>query len=124
VFTLLFSVVHATGAFDITPEQGVQIDDTESALGDTTSLETPNMNYLITLVLAGAGVGLVIGWITHSIVPVGISIFSTVFWAAYINAHGILSIGNFIPSELLLIFTVCTVFIFIAAIVGMITGSG
>jgi len=124
VFTLLFGLVNATGAFDISPEPGLQISSTEGALGEITTLETPTMDYLWGLVAFGGISGMIIGWITHSIVPVGVSIFGSVFWASYINTHSILSLGNFIPGELLMIITICTIFIFIAAIIGMLTGSG
>jgi len=123
VFTLLFNVVSITGAFDMSPAPGIQVSSTEDSLGELTTLETPNMGYLWGLVAFGAASGLVIGWITKSIVPLGISIFGTVFWASFIHTHSILSMGGFIPGELLLIFTVCTVLIFVAALVGMLTGS-
>ena len=124
VFTLLFGLINVTGAFDINAGEGLQVTDSDSALGELSTLETPNMNYLIGLVITGVAAGIVVGWITQSIVPIGISIFGSVFWASYINTYSILSMGDFIPGELLLIITVCTVLIFIAAIVGMLTGSG
>ena len=126
VFTLLFGLVNATGAFGIDVEEGLHISDTDSALGELSTLATPNMNYLIVLVAGGVAAGLVAGVLTQSIVPVGISVFGSVFWASYINTYSVLSMGNpsYIPGELLLIITVCTVLIFIAAIVGMLTGSG
>lgn len=124
VFTLLFNVINATGAFDINANEGLQVSDTRSSLGELTTLSTPNMNYIIGLITLGAAAGIVVGYLTHSMVPVGIGIFSSVFWASYINTHSILSVGSYIPSELLLIITVCTGLIFVAAIIGMATGSG
>ena len=124
VFTLLFNLVNATGAFDINVNEGLQVSDSDSALGELTTLETPNMNFLIGLIATGVAAGIVVGWVTQSIVPVGISIFGSVFWASFINTHSILSTGGYIPGELLLIITVCTALIFVAAIVGMLTGSG
>jgi len=124
ICTLMFNVVSSLGAFGFSMNPGQQIGDTDEALGDLTTLETPNMNYIIILVTSGVGVGIFAGWLTHSIVPVGISVFGSVFWASYINTHTIISYGQYIPSELLTIFTICTGLIFIAAIVGMLTGSG
>ena len=124
VFTLLFNVINVTGAFDINVNEGLQITDTDSALGELTMLATPNMGFLIGLIATGVAAGIVVGWITQSIVPVGIGIFGSVFWASYINTHSILSMGGYIPGEVLLIITVCTALIFVAAIVGMMTGSG
>ena len=125
VFTLLLNFVAATGAFSYTPDDaGKEITDTGTVLEDVTALEEPNMDYLWLLVVGGIGAGLVVGALTHSVVPAGIFVFGSIFWASFINVHGILSIGGFIPTDLLTIFTVGVVFIFIAAIVGMLTGSG
>jgi len=124
IFSLLFGLVSATGAFDLSSQPGVQISSTEDSLGELSSLQTPSVGFLFGLVAFGSAAGIFLGWVTKSIVPVGISIFGSVFWASFINTHSILSTGGFIPVELLLIFTVCTMLIFIAAVIGMLTGSG
>jgi len=103
---------------------GQAVDDTGTVLSDVTDLESPNMNYLWAIVIGGIAAGLVAGWITHSIVPAGVFVFAGVFWASFINTHSILSYGNFIPTEFLTIITIVLVFVFIAAAVGMLTGSG
>jgi len=124
IFTLIFGFIISTGAFDMSSEPGVQISSTENALGELSTLETPNMGYLLGLVAFGGAAGLFVSWISKSIVPVGISLFGSVFWASFINTHSILSTGGFIPAEILLILTVSTVLIFVAAVIGMLTGSG
>lgn len=129
VFNLMIGFMVATGAFPYTSSGGKNIGDTGEVLGDLTDYSSPGMDTLITIALAGAGVGAVLGIITGSVVPIGIGIFSGVFWASFINTHGILSVQissgvSLIPGELLTIFTICAVLIFIAAIVGMLTGSG
>ncbi|NIQ92472.1 MAG: hypothetical protein GWN93_27225 [Deltaproteobacteria bacterium] len=124
IFTLAVSYIQATGAFPISGSAGKDITDTSSALGDTTDLATPNMNYLWGIVIGGIAAGIVAGWITHSVVPTGVFIFSGVFWAGFINTHSILSIGGYVPGDLMTIGTICTVFVFIGACVGMLTGSG
>jgi hypothetical protein len=70
--------------------------------------------------LLGVGAGVAM----RSVVPVGIGLFGGIFWSSFISVHGILSIGGYIPIELLTVFTVATTFIFIAAIIGMLTGGG
>ena len=124
IFSLLFGLVAATGAFDLSSQPGVQISNTQESLGELSTLSTPSMGFLFGLVAFGSSAGVFLGWVTKSIVPVGISIFGSVFWASFINTHSILSTGGFIPGELLIILTVCTVLIFIAAVIGMLTGSG
>jgi hypothetical protein len=122
-------MVHATGAFPTTEPGGLQITDTNSALSVLTGLDDPTMNGIwgiATGIGAIAAIGL--AWITHSIIPVGIYLFSLVFWTAYLNAWSVISYGGFLDSspgpEFLLIATIGILFIFIAAIVGMLTGSG
>lgn len=124
VFTLLFNLVALTGAFDTNVDSGTSIGDTDEALGNLSNLATPNMAYIFTIVATGVGVGIAVGYITSSIVPVGIGIFGSVFWSSYVTMHGILAIGGYIPGEILTIVTIGTVLVFVGAIIGMITGSG
>ena len=124
VFTLLISFVDGIGAFPYTNPIGIEIGDTGTLLEDTTTLERPNMDYLWLLVIGGIFAGLAFSARTQSIVPAGLFIFASVFWALFINTISILSIGGWIPGEILTIFTACTTLIFIAAAIGMLTGSG
>lgn len=124
VFTLILNYVQSTDAFPIGGQAGQSITGTETALEEATDLAEPNMNYLWGIVIGGIAAGLVVGAITHSIVPAGLFVFSGVFWASYINTHMVLSYGGYIPGDFLMIFLVVIVFIFIAACVGILTGSG
>jgi len=54
----------------------------------------------------------------------GIFLFGTVFWASYVNTMIVLNLGNFVPTEFLLIGTVAMMFVFSGAVVGMLSGSG
>jgi hypothetical protein len=122
-FNLALIFVDSLGVFPYTSASGKEITNTSSALYDFAGF-SGNMNYLWGLVLTGGIVGGVIGFLTSSFIPIGISIFSTVFWATYIRTLGIISIGGYVPGEFLIIFTVAIVFVFVAAIIGMITGAG
>ena len=124
VFTLVLNYVQSTGAFPMVGTGGQDISGTEEVLGEVTDLEEPNMDYLWGIVIGGIAAGLVVGAITHSIVPAGLFIFGSVFWASYIKTHVILSYGGYIPEGFLMIFSIVTVFIFIAACAGVLTGSG
>jgi len=125
VFTLLLNFVAITGAFPfVEDESGKDLGNTGKILNDTTDYTSGGMDWVWVVGIGGVALGVVAGALMHSVVPIGISIFGSVFWASFINVHGILSIGGYIPSDILTIFTVCVVFIFIAAIIGMLTGSG
>jgi len=111
--------------FPVADTPGIGNVNESSILGEVTGLEDPNMNALwVSVVGGGILVAVVLSILTRSVVPIGIHIFSTVFWTAYINCNSILSTGNFIPSGFLSIFFVGTIFLFIAALIGMLTGSG
>lgn len=74
----------------------------------------------------GAGAGLLLGFVTHSSVFVGIGLFSGVFWSSYLNSLNILNLGNFLNDlgGFVLIGTVLMVFMFAGAVIGMLSGSG
>jgi hypothetical protein len=131
VFTLWLNYVQSTNAFPISETSGQDIGDTGTALGETSSLENPNMNWLWASVVAGIALGIgsaaAARWIganVNATVLGGVSFFGTVFWASFVKTHSILSIGSFIDPSVLTIFTIITMFVFIAAIIGMLTGSG
>jgi len=125
LISLCFNVVNTFDAFGVTDvPSGIDLGDTEVVLSHTTSLATPNMNYIIGLVGLGVAFGVGVGYLTSSIVPVGIGIFGSVFWASFYNTYTVLQVGSYVPQEILTMFTICTVLIFAAAIIGMTTGSG
>ena len=72
----------------------------------------------------GVAAGLVIGKLTGSTAPIGIFIFSDAFWTSYNATLHILTIGNYLPDSFILLATVGVTFLFIAAVIGMLTGSG
>ena len=125
-FSLVANFLMGLGAFPFVSDIGNSTDSTEDALGDYTTLGA-NTNFwsIFSMVTVGTGVAAIaLAWITHSMIPIGIHLFGAVFWASWGNMVGIFSYGGYIPSDLILIFTVGALFVFIAAIIGMITGSG
>ncbi|NIQ88323.1 MAG: hypothetical protein GWN93_04300 [Deltaproteobacteria bacterium] len=124
IFSLAVSYLEGTGAFEVSGGAGKDIGSTSTVLGDATDIDETNMNYIWGVVITSTIVGAIGSYFMHSVVPIGISIFSSVFWASFINTHGILSVGGYIPGDLMTIFTIVTVFVFIGACVGMLTGSG
>ena len=71
------------------------------------------------------GAGLAVSVLTHSIVPVGIAAYSSVFWGAYISALNSLSVTSYLSDAGILgMITVGLGFLFVASVIGMLTGSG
>lgn len=125
LITLSFSLINSFDAFGYTTEEGLELTSTDEYLKDVSSLKTPSTDYIWGVFLgAGTVVGIGIGAITRSISPVGISIFGAVFWASFVNTRLILDAGGYMPPELMTIFTISAGVIFVAALIGMTTGSG
>lgn len=74
--------------------------------------------------LLGLGGSIVVGALLRSPAVIGVGLFSTVFWASYLNMMGILSLGGFMPPQLLGIAHAVMLFIWAGAAIGMLSGSG
>lgn len=123
--TIIGNLLFTTGAFTYVDAAPGQQDINESnALSKLTGLSGGMESlWLIATTIAGiTAVGISI--LVHSVVPIGIYVFGEVFWTSYIKLGGILSFGNFIPADLLTLIGVGMIFLFVAAVIGMFTGSG
>jgi len=127
---LVFSLVaNFVAGFDIFPDVGdvgpANINTTSDALGTLTGLSDPNMNALFIGVTGLTFIGaVVLASLTKTITPIGLHIFGLVFWTSWLRMTSIFSYGGYIPQDFILVFTVGVIFVFIAAIIGMLTGSG
>lgn len=124
-FSLVANFVAGLGIFPNTENIGSS-SDTDSALGDFSTLDdNADMWSIFTMVTVGTGIGaLALAWATHSVVPIGVHLFGAVFWASWLNMNSILGAGGYIPGDLLTVATIGVMFVFVAAIIGMLTGSG
>jgi len=132
VFTLSLNFLTGMGIFGpLLPGGGMDVTGNQSQIvGNFTS--TPSASggfgdvWLLVFGLgtaAGIGGAIVIAMATQNATFVGVYIFSVYFWASYINALSILSFGGFIPASFLLLFTVPIGFVFVGAIIGMLSGT-
>jgi len=119
------SFIAGLGIFPSVSGIGTEVETEGDALTVLTGLDDPNMNSIWLGVTGLTFLGAVgLAFITKTITPIGIHVFSLVFWTSWIRMSSVLSYGGFIPVDLLLVATVAVMFVFIAAIVGMLTGSG
>lgn len=125
IFTLSINFVNALGAFETyearPTEEEVTLDNALYQISGQTGDMADLWALTVGLGLIGA-VALV--FISKQISPIGIYIFSTVFWTSWLKMSSILNVGGIVPSELMVIFTVAAMFLFMAAVIGMLTGSG
>jgi len=125
VFTLVANFVASLGVFDEVTGMGTETGDTGDVLQSLTGLDDPDMNNIwlgVTGLTFLGAVGLC--YLTKSVVPIGLHLFGTIFWTSWLRLGVILSYGGYVPAEFITIFTIGIMFVFIGAIIGMLTGSG
>jgi len=126
-FSLVANFVFTLGIFpNITGVGPSGINNTNDALGELTTLGDDASMWGIFIGVTGLTFigACALAFLTKTITPIGIHIFGAVFWASWINMLSILSYGGYIPGDFLLVFTVGVAFVFIAAVIGMLTGGG
>ena len=125
VFTLSINFVNSLGAFNAYEAQPTDEEITvDNALEQISGLEGGMASLWALAVGVGAIGAIALVFISKQISPIGIYIFSTVFWTSWLKMNGVININGVMPVELMVIFTVAAIFLFIAAIIGMLTGSG
>ena len=76
---------------------------------------------------AGLALGIGLSFLTHSIAPVGISLYSSVFWSAYSGTLGLFEIGGYMNDfgmmGVVVIITALLLLIWAGSVVGVLTGS-
>lgn len=95
-----------------------------SVISELTGLDSAGTDLWVMITTVGAAAALAFSWMVHSLTPLGIYLFGVAFWSSYNGTVTILSMNSWVPGDLLLLVTVGMIFLFIGAIVGMITGSG
>jgi len=123
VFNLVVGYVGSLEVFPVESIPGTGTVEENNALTTFTGL-TDGMEgvwLMVTTVTGITAIGLAI--LTRSWIPVGLHLFSTVFWTAYTKSNSILSVGGYVPGDFLAIFFIVMMFIFLAAVIAMLTGS-
>jgi len=120
-FSLSINFVLSTNAFPV--QMQTEQYNTKNVLQKLTLLKEPSMAYVFgiasTLSLVAS---LAVCAITRTIVPLGIYVFGQVFWTSWIRMQNILSLGGYIPTSFLTMISIGAIFVFIAAIIGILTG--
>jgi len=125
VFTLAINFVNEMGAFNAYEAQPTEeIVTVDNALEQISGLEGGMASLWGLAVGIGLAGAVVLVFISKQISPIGIYLFSTVFWTSWIRMNTVININGAMPVELMALFTVAALFLFVAAIIGMLTGSG
>lgn len=119
--SLVINFVNGLNAFPTKMSGGMSVKDTSNALEQLTGL-TGGMESIWLLFTSLGAIGAVaLAIAIGSFIPIAIYIYGTVFWTSFIRASSVLSFGGYIPSDLILIFSVIIMFVFIASCIGMTT---
>jgi len=106
-------------------EAGPFIDDTPDNVFSSISGFDGGMEFVwLSLVTAGGLGALVVAKMTQSTNMIGVWLFSSVFWTSYNNAISVIDVNSWIPGDFLLMFTVAFLFLWVGAVIGILTGSG
>ena len=124
VFSLVANFVSSLDIFPGVDPMGVDVDDSD-ALSVLTGLDDANMNAIWLGVTGLTFIGAVaLAALTRSMTPIGLHLFGMVFWTSWIRMNIIFVQQMHIPGDFFVIATVGMLFLFIAAIVGLMTGGG
>jgi len=128
IFTLCVNFVDGMGVFTVEGSP-VHIDKGVSVSGNASNIFyqftglTGGMEYVWGLGISLAALGSVaLAWATKQTIPIGIFVFSSVFWTSWIRCWSIFT--GVIPDEFLTIAHVVMLMIFAGAIAGLLSGGG
>jgi len=135
IFNLCVSFVSGLGVFPYDVDTGIATgptsNDTYTNLTDLGGFNSEGYTGMdgLWIIFLGSGSTLIIGLflvlLTRSTNILGIVLFSGVFWSSYISTISIINVGGFLIDlgGFVLIGTVGMLFIFSAAVIGMLSGS-
>ena len=130
IFSMVVGFVSALGVFG-TLDSGVDVnlDDANETFEGFSGITMNSFFDFIfsptgTTTLVGIAGTIALAILTHSPSIIGAGIFSTVFWTSFVNVNMILSVGGYMPMAFITISFVVMGFLWIGAVIGMITGSG
>ena len=124
IVTLAITFINGLNIF-VDVESSHNVEDTSNNVLQELTGFTGGFEYIWTSIILGSGLGtLVVAKLTQSTNMIGVWLFSGVFWTSYNKCMSVVNINNFIPNDFLLIFTAALLFLWVAAIIGMLTGSG
>ena len=123
IFNIVISAITGLNIFVMGEESQIQGIQTDNILEQVSGYEGDMATIWLLVTTLGGGVALGAAWLMRSPTPIGVYIFGAIFWTSYKHAFNVLSVNNYIPSEFLLIITVGMLLLFLAAVIGMLTGS-
>lgn len=91
---------------------------------ELTGLSGDALNMFSIAAVAGMAGAAVFAYMVQSLTPVALYIFGVGFWMSYNATVTTINLNGWIPESLMLMVTVTMIFLFMGAIIGLITGNG
>lgn len=95
-----------------------------SIFSELTGFEGAGLSIWAIVVSVGGAASVAFSWMVQSLQPLALYIFGVGFWSSYNGTIQAIALQNWMPSSLILMITVAMIFLFIGAIIGLITGNG
>jgi hypothetical protein len=121
IFTLAVNFVSGLGIFT-SADTGVNSSGTPSDIFTEISGFTGGFQYIwVVLLTTGGFATIVIAKIVGSTNIIGVYLFSAVFWTSFSRCLTVVNIGGWVQTDFLNIFIVAIFFVWVAAIISMLT---
>lgn len=125
IFNFSLTIVNSWNIF-VTAESGVQYEgSTAGGIFESITGLSGGAGFVWAALVTATGLAaLILVKISQSASVLGVWLLSTVYWTSYHGAITVLNMNNWIPNNILLTITLGLLFIWMAAIIGILTGSG
>lgn len=91
---------------------------------ELTGLSGDELNLFSIAAVAGMAGAVAFSYMVHSLTPVALYLFGVGFWASYNATITTVNLNGWIPAPFMLMVTVTMIFLFMGAVIGLITGNG
>ena len=122
VFNLAYSFIASLSVFPVEKE-GVYEGDSRSIFKTLTGWDDGIAGIWLAMTTLGGVAATGVSFLAKSPAPIGVYIFSHIFWNSYNAALNALPL-EMLPAEFVIIGTVAMLFLYVAAAVGLLTGGG
>jgi hypothetical protein len=95
-----------------------------SVFNELTGLDNAGLSIWAMLMGIGGVVTGLVSWAIQNLTPFALYIFGSGFWTSYNATVTAVNLNNWIPGDFMLMITVVVLFIFVGAVIGLITGNG
>jgi len=124
IFTLAINVINALNLFQpVASGYSLQGKTADQIFTDITGL-SGGLQYIWLAILSSTGLAaMLLVKITQSPAIIAVWLFSEVFWTSYTRVIDTVNINGWIPAYWMTLFTVALLFLWVGAIIGMLSGN-